>query len=76
MITEQIVRIETDGDETRAEVVGEIVRCKDCKYYLYSSEICGIIDTRLHFYETHKRWYDDSFCSWGERKETEDGEIH
>lgn len=49
--------------------VVEVVRCKDCIYYLHSSEICGIIDTRLHFYETDKTWADDCFCSWGERKE-------
>ena len=29
---EQIVRITTDGEETRAEVIGEIVRCKYCKH--------------------------------------------
>lgn len=57
-----------------ADVV-EVVRCKDCKYYLHSSEVCGIVDTRLHFYETDKRWSDDCFCSWGERKETEDA-VH
>ena len=46
----------------------EIVRCKDCKYYLKSAEKCGLIDTRLHFYETDKIWTEDCFCSWGERR--------
>ena len=50
-----------------AEVV-EVVRCKDCKHYLNSAEKCGLIDTRLHFYETDKRWTEDCFCSWGERR--------
>ncbi len=47
----------------------EVVRCKDCKYYLNSNEKCGLIDTRLHFYETDKTWTEDCFCSWGERRE-------
>lgn len=46
-----------------------VIRCKDCKYYLKSDEKCQLIDIRLHFYETDKRWADDSFCSWAERKE-------
>lgn len=47
----------------------QVVRCKDCKYYLSSNEKCQLIDTRLHFYEEDKRWAEDSFCSWAERKE-------
>lgn len=49
----------------------QVVRCKDCKFYLNSNETCELIDTRLHFYETDKVWAEDSFCSWGERKEDE-----
>lgn len=47
----------------------EVVRCKDCRYYLNSNEKCGLVDTRLRFYETDKVWAEDSFCSYGERKE-------
>lgn len=50
-----------------ADVV-EIVRCKDCVYYLNSSEKCDLIDTRLHFYETANTWTGDCFCCWGERR--------
>lgn len=50
-------------------IISELVRCKDCKYYLKSDEKCQLIDTRLHFYEANKRWAEDSFCSWAERKE-------
>ena len=46
----------------------EVVRCKDCKYYLNSNETCELISTRLHFYDTDKVWVGDCFCSWGERK--------
>lgn len=49
----------------------EVVRCKDCRYYLNSNEKCGLVDTRLRFYETDKVWTEDSFCSWGERRENE-----
>ena len=59
-----------------ADVV-EVVRCKECKYYLHSNEKCELIDTRLHFYETDNTWTEDAFCSWGERREDEclDNEI-
>ena len=46
-----------------------IVRCKDCKWYLASNEKCGLIDTRLQFYTTDKRWTENSYCCWGERKD-------
>lgn len=47
----------------------EVVRCKDCKYYLNSNEKCGLVDTRLLFYETDKVWTEDCFCAWGERND-------
>lgn len=46
-----------------------VVRCKDCRFYLQSNEECDLVKTRLRFYEKDKRWTDDCFCSWGERKE-------
>ena len=52
----------------------DVVRCMDCKHYLYSNEKCGLIDTRLNFYATDKIWTNDCFCAWGERRD--DGEIH
>ena len=48
-----------------------VVRCRDCKFYLYSEEMCGLLNTRLHFYETDNVWTRDCFCSWGERGEDE-----
>jgi hypothetical protein len=62
---EQIVKFDEHGDGV---ITGELVRCGECEYYLQSDEECGLIDTRLHFYETAKIWTKDSFCSWGERK--------
>lgn len=55
-------------DQPTADVI-EVVRCKDCKYYLNSNEKCELIDTRLRFYETDKIWTEDCFCAWGERAE-------
>lgn len=49
-----------------------VVRCKDCKYYMDSNEKCELVDTRLRFYSTNKRWTNESYCSWGERK---DGDV-
>lgn len=46
-----------------------IIRCKECKFFLRSNEKCELVDTRLHFYETDKRWTEDCFCSWAEREE-------
>ena len=57
-------------DSPTADVV-EVVRCKECKFYLHSDEKCELIDTRLRFYETDKRWTDECFCVWGERREDE-----
>lgn len=58
-------------DEPMFYPTQELVRCKDCKYYFKSDEKCQLIDTRLHFYETDKRWAEDSFCSWAERRNDE-----
>lgn len=55
--------------EAQARGMKELIRCKDCKYYLQSNEECELISTRLHFYEENKKWENDSFCSWAERKE-------
>lgn len=68
MIKEQIVRLTITDNETKAEVVGEVVRCKGCKYHedevpsmVWCPNIVG-------------NWVnDDWFCADGERKETENG---
>ena len=49
-----------------------VVRCKDCRFYLQSNEKCELVDTRLRFYETDKKWTGDCFCSWGERRDEDD----
>lgn len=61
MIKEQIVRIETDGNETKAEVAGELVRCRDCTWH--GENYCNNLNV----------WgfKDGDFCSFRRRKETE-----
>ena len=45
---------------TLQEVIGELIRCKDCKHY--DGRPCGIVD-----------WYNtaDDFCSRAERRTDE-----
>ena len=68
---EYIFKATSQADDREATARGwdELVRCKDCKYYLKSNEECELISTRLRFYEENKKWENDSFCSWAERKE-------
>lgn len=49
------------------EKLQELIRCKDCRYFINSNEQCQLINTRLFFYEREKKWTKDSFCSWAER---------
>ena len=70
-IREYIIPVTDEAVEAVKEKLNamprEVVRCKDCKFYLNSSEKCALIDTRLNFYETDKRWTEEDYCSWGER---------
>lgn len=68
---EYIVR-ETDcGLATKQEVIGELVRCKDCKYYWKN----GKYKSNLEFMEDVLMCLvspsDDAFCSEGKRKDDE-----
>ena len=46
---------------TRQEVIGELIRCKDCKYFKDSDEC---------FFSTAVT-SDDGFCHWAERRTDE-----
>ena len=48
----------------------EVVRCKDCKYYRdsFPYDTCDVFDAKATDAE--------DFCSYGDRKETDDAEIH
>ena len=44
----------------------EVVRCKDCKHYDKDALWCNI--NSHMFSEEHYNWYEDAFCSYGERR--------
>ncbi len=46
-----------------------LVRCKDCKHYDKNALWCNI--NSVQFSETHYNWYEEDFCSYGERKDDE-----
>lgn len=70
-MAEYIVRETGYPGAVKQEIVGELVRCKDCKYYDPSWTADGRrFDAECAFHE----WYraepkEDDYCSKGERKE-------
>lgn len=50
---------------TKAEEVGELVRCKDCKFYYRMTAETGICELAC------RHLGNDGFCSEGERKDGE-----
>lgn len=69
-VIEQIVRLTVNGDETRAEVVGELIRCRDCKCgRAIGGEPPWTIECGGFYHDPD--WY----CGDGERKVAEDG-VH
>ena len=53
--------------------VKEVVRCKDCKYFMNHIRVKGTCDVFTQGDYDYKV-YEDDYCSRGERRE--DGEIH
>lgn len=49
----------------------EVVRCKDCKHYDKDALWCDINSPQLS--ESHMNWYEDDFCSIGEKQMDGDG---
>ena len=58
-MSEWIVKQNQDG---QLEVVGELIRCKDCKYWNGKYHYCGVIDD-------FRDWDAYDYCSIAERKE-------
>lgn len=52
-----------------------VVRCKDCKHYLRGNGSCNYLDSKLLFLMDRRTWDENSYCSWGERKEGEFYEV-
>ncbi len=57
---DRILHIDTEFKDGKVNVVaewqGELVRCKDCRYYKCGVDLCESLG-------------DDGFCSYGEHKE-------
>lgn len=49
----------------------EVVRCKDCKYYIADGcDECVLMSAKSIIAGiNNKRWYSDFYCAWGERRE-------
>ena len=49
-----------------------VVRCKDCKHWHKDAVFCGY----MPYGEASERvnWYVDDFCSYGERKDSDDND--
>ena len=67
-MTEYIVRESGYPGTIKKEIVGEIVRCKDCRYNYDGNcdAICHILEGDL--IGVTLRCYDDFFCAYGERR--------
>ena len=72
---DRILHIGTELKDGKVNIVaewqGELVRCKDCKYYevintKYIYAVCNQLDIA---FETSKDDTRTHFCSWGERSE-------
>lgn len=61
LMTEYIVKETSYSLGTRQEIIGELIRCKDCKYFKDSDEC---------FFSTAVT-SDDGFCHWAERRTDE-----
>ena len=63
LVIEEIIACELANSPTIDAV--EVVRCKDCKHYNKDSLWCGMnSQDRSEWFN----WYDDDFCSYGERR--------
>lgn len=68
-ITEYIVRETSYPDATKQSVIGELVRCRDCKYIglpLSPDDYNACKHKRAMVYAPA-----DGFCCWGERRTDE-----
>ena len=62
---EYIIRETTYPDATKQELIGELVRCKDCKH--------NPIETWFDCPLSHLKYDGERWCWKGERKDGDDG---
>ena len=68
-MTEYIVRETGYPMATKQEVVGELVRCRDCKHYQFTDNRAFGMPVKRCEYTGFEDVDDFDFCSRGERKE-------
>lgn len=70
ILKEKIVRYETDGSIVKGYDAGELIRCKDCKYFTRDT-ITGVTipGSEYCIFTMNNRIEEDDFCSRAERKE-------
>lgn len=70
-ITKEVIVLYTDDGmgNSIGEIVGEVVRCKDCKHYYADPWGYG---NCVFEGGVSRRTKDSDFCSWGERREDAD----
>lgn len=65
----KICEVEMAFGKTQSADVVEVVRCKDCKHWNEDALACDLlpwVDS-----SEHENWYEDDFCSYGERRTDE-----
>lgn len=62
ILKEKIIRYETDGRIVKGYDAGELIRCRDCKWYIAQYGQCLDHDDDV-------LWLEDSYCSRAVRKE-------
>ena len=69
ILKEVIIRYQTEGGRiVKAYEQGELIRCKDCKYWKKSELLGGDMICDYAYFHKYYRNADD-FCSKAERKE-------
>lgn len=72
---EYIIRETTYPDATKQELIGELVRCRDCKYsHMTVNGECKYCD--IWFPDEAEYTDGDYYCASGERKDGEANENH
>ena len=59
---------QTSGGWTWAEPKGELIRCKDCKYYYEKEWVVGKGSYTTCWYQTIANAHPNDFCSRAERR--------
>lgn len=76
MVEQEIIvkQIRNDDDTLNMMIMGKLVRCKDCKF-VGTYATCCLVCEREGMGLRPFHVYHEDFCSRGERKDGDDGQI-